>query len=311
MECFRLISAVIKKDYATVRRLIEANVDVNAKYNYNSKETVLHLAIRTGYLPIIQVLLEYGADISVKNAGGLSPLHYGIFYHKEENTDIYKLLLENRANCNDNDAVGDTPFRYVLRENSLNTVKLMLEYGADITVINRNRETALHFAVQNKQHMNVLEFMLDRRLDIEASDIRDYSALHYAAQFANIEGCKLLLNRGALVRKSNVTDETPLSLIIKNQAVRHRCMRELIQIVELLIEYGANAADKVRGKSILQIAETQGSDEEFPPDVCVLIRHMAKMQSLHCSVNEEDRRLIENNKYYKEYYNKCVQEIEV
>lgn len=60
-------------------RLIQSGVDLNAQNPIN-KETALHVAVRKfkdeKYLNVIQLLLEYGADVMLENCYGVSTLRY-------------------------------------------------------------------------------------------------------------------------------------------------------------------------------------------------------------------------------------------
>lgn len=75
--------------------LLKGN-SVNFK-NPTSGETALHSAIRSGHsgnLHTIKLLLARAADVSITNAGGEAPLHYGV---KAGRVDIVELLLSAGA----------------------------------------------------------------------------------------------------------------------------------------------------------------------------------------------------------------------
>src|SRR3954464_15272479 len=69
----QLQDAARKGDAATVRKLLDEGVDVNTKFRYNA--TALFYACDHGHLDVVKVLLDHGADMTVKDTFyGFTPL---------------------------------------------------------------------------------------------------------------------------------------------------------------------------------------------------------------------------------------------
>lgn len=288
-------------DLNTVQGWLEArDFDINLKIG-SHQCTVLHRAVSIDHLPIVELLLELGADVSSKESKNQTPLHYAFGYdcaYVKVSNEICKLLLQHKADSNDKDVDGNTPFLMALKNRCLNTIKMLLDYGADITAVNSYGMTASHFAAENREHVDVLEFILDRGFDIERCCNGGYSALSYAAYFRNPEGCKLLLKRGALVNvKSGVCDHTPLSMIIDSWHVQHPSEEE--RVLEVLLEHGADVGDVVQGKRILELAAEEGRCKAIRR---ILVKHLVKMQYQKRSIEEEDIKMLENNDRFEDYY---------
>jgi hypothetical protein len=91
--------AARKGDAAAVRKLLDEGVDVNTKFRYNA--TALFYACDHGHLEVVKVLLDHGADMSVKDTFyGFTPLALATGpaqKKKPEHFEIAKLLIQKGA----------------------------------------------------------------------------------------------------------------------------------------------------------------------------------------------------------------------
>ncbi|SPM44453.1 ankyrin [Orientia tsutsugamushi] len=62
---------------------------INKKYDEG--ETLLHIAVRNKIIDIIQLLIDYGADIDAKDDNGMTTIDYAA---KSGNTDVFNFLTE-------------------------------------------------------------------------------------------------------------------------------------------------------------------------------------------------------------------------
>ncbi len=90
-------------DAAAVTRLLDAGVDVNAKFRYGA--TALSYACDRGHLEVVKVLLARGADVNVKDTFyGSTPLLWAVspaMARKPQHVEIVRLLLERGARNKD------------------------------------------------------------------------------------------------------------------------------------------------------------------------------------------------------------------
>lgn len=314
---------VLSRDLETAQVLIKKGIDVNAPIegaSSRNKSTPLHHAVSSGSLPMVQLLLQNNADIYCTDADGGNVLHYAALGDTED-VGIYELLLQLGADCNAEQAGGWTPILMALERRSLNVVKLLLEYGADITARNYQNITSLHCAAANYRHVDVLEFVLELGFDVQERDSESlWTALHYAARVSNHKGCELLLQLGASANdygRRDSTCDTPLILAIKGFPCTPAADRA--RTTQVLLERGADIADVIRGKTVLEIAtdhfgSAHDSLEKSLPIRMVLLQYMARRQYSNLNLNEKDREIIEKDpifkKYYQKYYQMCLQELE-
>ena len=94
-----LQDAARKGDASAVRKLLDDGVDVNTKFRYGT--TALFFACDHGHVDVVKVLLEKGADLTVKDSFyGFTPLMLAVSpaqKRRPEHTEIAKLLIAKGA----------------------------------------------------------------------------------------------------------------------------------------------------------------------------------------------------------------------
>jgi ankyrin repeat protein len=131
--------------------------------------TALHLAASTGNLPVFNLLLENGADTDVKNDVGETPLNYAVYYGSEP---IVQLLLQQslqevKTRAND----GESLLHYAVRGGHLSMMDLLLM--TEPTLLeedDNNGRTALFLAVFLGKK-DIIEFLLHHGCQITLRDI--------------------------------------------------------------------------------------------------------------------------------------------
>jgi len=119
-----LHDAAFEGDADTVRMLIEAGADVNAKDAHGA--TPLHLAVAN----TARVLIEAGADVNAEDPYGQTPLHGAAF---EGDADTAQVLIEAGADVNALTSIGDgdTPLNYAELNGHADIAKLLRDEGAE------------------------------------------------------------------------------------------------------------------------------------------------------------------------------------
>lgn len=114
-----------KGDAATVRKLLDEGVDVNTKFRYNA--TALFYACDHGHVEVVKVLLDKGADLTVKDSFyGFTPLMLAIGpaqKRRPEHTEIAKLLIAKGAPGKDSALSG------AIEAGDTSLVKFILDSG--------------------------------------------------------------------------------------------------------------------------------------------------------------------------------------
>lgn len=110
-----------------VKALLRAGADTNAKENWNG-QTALMWAAAEGNGPVVQTLIEAGADPRARSTAGTTPL---IFAVRRGDTRSVRAILGAGADVNEKRPDLATPLLVAIINEREELVDLLLEHGAD------------------------------------------------------------------------------------------------------------------------------------------------------------------------------------
>jgi len=293
---YTALHAAINEDHPNIVKLLVAKgANVNAKESRG--RTPLHYSVWGDRLEIAKLLLEAEADVNAKDNDGWTPLHYTVFPDKLE---IAQLFVEAEADVNARNDEGETPLHFAATRGKTEAAKLLLEAGADVSVKNDKGQTALHKILDTSESIylgklqpkdtvelfltkgadvnskdkdgrtpwhlaaqsaegDVVKLLLDKGAKIDAKDDESgFTALHHAARFGNKNAAELLIARGADINAKDKQGHTPLYL-----AVNHD-----YKVAELLMNKGADSGIRTEsGRTLLQMAQQRKQTESTVPDL--------------------------------------------
>ncbi|CAB0039782.1 unnamed protein product [Trichogramma brassicae] len=150
-----------ENDYDLAKMLFEVSDEVHLTVQVDAKDeegnTPLHLALRNGHWNLIELLLEKGATVNSANAKGSTALH--VVCEKDsddESATSLKIFFDIseahhrylRIDAWDNE--GRRPLHLALARRLNKTAEILLRRGADPSLTDNEKSTALHVICSRK-----------------------------------------------------------------------------------------------------------------------------------------------------------------
>jgi serine/threonine-protein phosphatase 6 regulatory ankyrin repeat subunit A len=200
--------------------LILSTCDQLIKLN---KFTVLHAAAYNGQETCLNYLIQtfqskYDNLVESKDHFGRTALH---ICASNDDTECGNVLIQANCNLNSFNNNNDTPLMSAISNNSLNMVEILIENGADLKLVNKEKNTVLHLAFING-HEASARYILDKINDskfINLINNNGDTALHLAAANGFSNCVENLLNKGANIWIKNLKSHSPLLSCAKNDSV--------------------------------------------------------------------------------------------
>lgn len=135
--------------------------------------------------------IQNGADVNAYDDDSDHVLMNAAIY---ASINCMQLLLDNKANPNLKNKYGQTAL--MLCTNDLDKMKLLLRYGANINDTAKSGNSALLIACSGYGMYETVKWLIDNGADVNAKRWNAETALMRAAQFSDTMTIKLLLGKG-------------------------------------------------------------------------------------------------------------------
>ncbi|CAJ1363978.1 unnamed protein product [Effrenium voratum] len=190
------------------------------------KQTPLHRAAHFGSVDCILALLEYGANAKLRDEGGLMPVHTAALRGRDEALRV--LISQDPSSANAVAADGWTPLHFASHGNFFMAVEALVECGALLQAVNKERQTALHRAVRSEAACQVL---LRAGADLEAADHLRRLPIHLACEEGCVPVLRLFLEAGSPCDPLDAQRRTPLIIAARAGS---------LELCEALLQVGAD-----------------------------------------------------------------------
>ena len=173
----------------------------------NHCATPLFYAVLYEHIDTIARLINAGskAELSVnaKARNDVTPLHLAAC---SGNVETIKLLLNNGANINITDDDGNTALHLAAKRGRANAISVLLESGSDVNKAGRRGNTALHMAIQQGHTPCVQELLKHRRVNAMQRNREQNTPLQVCAYMNRQECLRVLLMYREVSEDMNAVD---------------------------------------------------------------------------------------------------------
>jgi len=262
-----LMMAARTGNAAAVATLLRRGADVNARENLRGTTALMWTAAES-HPAALKVLIEYGPDINARS--NPAPKGRSAYLAPTAVTRARQFADENerpndRPARNASDARADggglTPLVFAARRGDVESIRILLDAGADVNGTTQYGWTALLTATQNRYYA-AADFLLERGADPNIANKGGWTPLYLATDNRNIEGgdypvrkpdmdhlvfIKKLLDKGANPN-ARAIDSTETRTIFTMQwlyedgatAFLRAAQSGDVKLMKLLLEYGAD-----------------------------------------------------------------------
>ena len=272
--CVPLDIAVQKSSVEIVENLIAMGADVD-RGGSDHGSSALHLACEIGSLPVIQCLLEHGANGLKTDDSGKLPIEYAV---ENDRLEVVQLMVKNFG-LNQPFQRQQSILHIAVGKKSYNIVNWILEQaGVDPNVRMLGQASPLHslhdtcLGMDSSSHIKTQRTLLrHNQIDVNAMDENGLTPLHRAIKTRIRLGIETpltdfreLLEKGADINIADRNGMTPLHYACRAKCFGENCRTALLRF---LLEHGARvdmaAGPRYHGQLPLHFALSTCSLEQL------------------------------------------------
>ena len=207
------ISNVFKEIVILVKRFLEIGCNVNVTNEMN--QTPLHLASENGHYQIVELLLDYDAEIDKADVFQQTALHLAA---NEGFMTIVQKLLKHGAKIDLLDSIGRSALYMAIWSDKLQVAELLLKHGAKDHGFKDIDISSILSDASYEGCYEVCRILLENGANVDGL-AELYTPLHYAADEGHLEIIELLIKNGANVNFRDDDFQSPFhGAAIRNRA---------------------------------------------------------------------------------------------
>ena len=219
-----------------LRQLLADGANINAVSGLEW-ETPLHVATRRRRLSAATILLDNGADINAKTAGGKTAYAHAI---RRRFTEMVTLFADRGADTTLNLA---DQFAVAVVNGQLDEARQILAANPGVVKTGNPEEDRLLADVAGRNPTEPVTLLIAAGANLSAPGLDDGTALHQAAWFGQPENARLLIDAGApLEIFDGVHTSSPLGWAVHGSRYSGDAAQreaDYIAIVRMLLDAGA------------------------------------------------------------------------
>uniref|UniRef100_A0A674K4A8 Ankyrin repeat and KH domain containing 1 n=1 Tax=Terrapene triunguis TaxID=2587831 RepID=A0A674K4A8_9SAUR len=242
-----------------IKILLNAGAEINSRTGSKLGISPLMLAAMNGHVPAVKLLLDMGSDINAQiETNRNTALTLACFQGRAE---VVSLLLDRKANVEHRAKTGLTPLMEAASGGYAEVGRVLLDKGADVNAppVPSSRDTALTIAA-DKGHYKFCELLINRGAHIDVRNKKGNTPLWLAANGGHFDVVQLLVQAGADVDAADNRKITPLMSAFRKGHVKvvQYLVKEVNQFPSDIecMRYIATITDKELLKKCHQCVET-------------------------------------------------------
>ncbi|XP_071108956.1 ankyrin repeat domain-containing protein 50-like [Haliotis cracherodii] len=279
-----LHSATRTRDLSRVKLILsQGRADINCKEWIG--RTPVMLAAGKGHRELVELLVRKGANVSLVDRFDNNILHSACL---GGHVEVVKYVLsQDMVNINGRVWCGRTPVMLAAENGHRVVVELLVNEGADVTLLDKKGDNLLHLACQggnvevvkfvlslgmlsinsrglkkmtpvmtaaDKGHKEVVELLVSKGADVSLLDKGHDTLLHLACRGGNVEVVKFVLSLGML--SINSRGWKKMTPVMTAADKGHK------EVVELLVSKGADVSLLDKGHGTLLHLACRGGNVE-------------------------------------------------
>lgn len=245
---------------------------------------LLHTALRKSSKAIIELFLQFDADVNATNKEGITLFQQAIV---SSQTPIAKLLAERGANINDPFPDDGKSCLHIAATKNIRLVRLLLEYNVDVNAVDNLGNTVLHTVASIKtRDPTAVEILKTNRANVNIKNKEGDTPLHIAARTGNYKMVRVLIDHGAHTECKNHQGYNALHVAVG--------VTSTPKTLNHLLEWSHNIETKAHGQTALDmlLSTKNISNGSW---VFAIHEHVIKRKSANLFLSEEFLSLVEKH----------------
>jgi len=170
----------------------------------DSSPDAIFNAIRNNQLSELRSLVKDRAAANVKDDRGITALMVAAY---AGSADSMRFLIEHGANVNAKNAFDSTALMWSVTD--MQKVRMLVDRGADVNARSKPGRTAVMVAARGDRSADIVRYLISKGADLKAVDGMKTTVLTAAAQGNDTETIRMMVNAGLDVNAPDVLGMTP------------------------------------------------------------------------------------------------------
>ena len=175
----------VEADLNLIKNLIVLGANLEWQGDSDSSWPVLHMFVIYNQIDIAKMLIDAGADVSIRDEYERTALHVCANWNHPE---ILGMLLDAGVDVNIQDERGETALYRCAWKNHPELARILIDAGADVNIQDDNGSTALHVCASDN-NPEIARMLLDAGADKTIQN----NQRRFPYELANTEELKELL----------------------------------------------------------------------------------------------------------------------